>query len=163
MTNWGIQKVLLPDSDEEFSETAIVSGYGRTGNSDSKFDPRKLNWLEMKIVDDSFCESRGPFDRKRICMAHPDPHKQACKGDSGGPLVVVNSNGDHVVIGLVSHGYNTLCGNSEEIQFSVYTKVSRFIPWIQDTIRNHKDDYFDTLNNYFSMSNLMNYRSCYFR
>jgi hypothetical protein len=57
-----------------------------------------------------------------------------CNGDSGGPLVGTRpATGTMVVIGIVSFGPS----NCNAKGSGVYSRVSRFLPWINDTIINN--------------------------
>ena len=53
------------------------------------------------------------------------------KGDSGGPLVVQREDGSYFLAGVVSWGHG--CG---EWSFpGVYTRISEFDDWIQETMQ----------------------------
>ncbi|GBP06444.1 Trypsin-6 [Eumeta japonica] len=53
--------------------------------------------------------------------------QDACRGDSGGPLIL-----EGVVVGIVSRGAS--CGSGEYP--TIYTKVSAYLNWIRDNMRN---------------------------
>ena len=62
--------------------------------------------------------------------------KDSCTGDSGGPLITKKFTNDeseepYYQIGVVSYG-TTICGIGEP---GVYTKVSAFIPWIENKMQ----------------------------
>ena len=54
------------------------------------------------------------------------------QGDSGGPLTVVNKEGSHVLVGIVSKRLGESCSQQD---FAVYTNVSTFLAWIESTIK----------------------------
>ena len=50
------------------------------------------------------------------------------QGDSGGPLVAVNQHNQYTLLGAVSFGLDG-CAS-----YSVYARVTHFMPWIEATI-----------------------------
>ena len=54
------------------------------------------------------------------------------KGDSGGPLTVVNEEGAHVLVGIVSKRLGKTC---EKQDYAVFTSVSGHLPWIESLIK----------------------------
>ena len=54
------------------------------------------------------------------------------QGDSGGPLTVVNEEGAHVLVGIVSKRLGKSCNQQN---FSVFTSVSGLLPWINSSIK----------------------------
>uniref|UniRef100_A0A9J7ZXK1 trypsin n=1 Tax=Cyprinus carpio carpio TaxID=630221 RepID=A0A9J7ZXK1_CYPCA len=93
--------------------------------------PLTLRTVKLPIVSTSKCNSSNSFSgnitTNMICAGSSTGGKDACKGDSGGPLVC-----DGRVYGLVSWG--NVCGDSRFP--GVYTAVSRFRRWIDQTIYN---------------------------
>ena len=65
------------------------------------------------------------INKRMICAASEG--KDACQGDSGGPLIC-NSNGNPVLVGVVSWGQG--CG--EQQYPGVYTRVTPILDWIQE-------------------------------
>lgn len=57
-----------------------------------------------------------------------------CQGDSGGPLIIQQGN-KFVQIGLVSFGPG-ICNNGR-IPNTVFTQVSYFLKWIEETIHTY--------------------------
>ncbi len=55
----------------------------------------------------------------------------SCQGDSGGPLVVDNGGGNFLQVGVVSTG-PTPC--AQDGQYGIYTRVSQYSGWINQTI-----------------------------
>ena len=66
-----------------------------------------------------------------LCAGYSDGRKDTCEGDSGGPLVVAEDSERYQLAGILSWGI----GCSEAHQPGVYTRVSKFLPWIQSVIR----------------------------
>ena len=69
-----------------------------------------------------------PVTESMICAGYQGVGgKDACQGDSGGPLIC-NSNGNPVLVGVVSWGQG--CG--EQQYPGVYTRVTPILDWIQE-------------------------------
>ena len=54
------------------------------------------------------------------------------QGDSGGPLTVVNDEGSHVLVGIVSKRLGESCSQQD---YAVFTSVSALLPWIESSIK----------------------------
>ena len=54
------------------------------------------------------------------------------QGDSGGPLTVLNEDGAHSLLGIAS---KRLGHNCSQEGFTVFTRVSAFLPWIETAIK----------------------------
>lgn len=96
-----------------------------------------LRYTSLPLVDKKTCQDfvdnfRIPvaLTDNMICAGVPEGGKDACDGDGGGALVLKN---DHVfwATGIVSWGYE--CGKPG--RYGVYTQVSRYIDWINKTMR----------------------------
>ena len=69
-----------------------------------------------------------PVTDSMICAGYQGVGgKDSCQGDSGGPLIC-NSNGNPVLVGVVSWGKG--CG--EQQYPGVYTRVTPILDWIQE-------------------------------
>jgi len=80
-----------------------------------------------------------PLTENMLCSGTYEGGRTSCNGDSGGPLVVPMSDGSYVQAGVVSWGLTGSSGRgcNETAQFSAYTKVSNFLPWLEQTIANN--------------------------
>ena len=139
-----IQPICLPKPDLQEStllnpksSTLKVAGWGTTRtntNSDVLLE------LSLKYTKTSDCEqefqgllkdSRVTFELKdtRMC-AHGEEGTDSCRGDSGGPLMRLNHDDQdkYEAVGIVSFG-SVRCDSKTP---GVYTRVSEFLPWIQD-------------------------------
>ncbi|XP_055039501.2 trypsin [Misgurnus anguillicaudatus] len=105
-----------------------VSGWGSTSHSGGQ-NPLTLQTVKVPIVSTAKCNGSESFNgnitANMICAGTSKGGKDACKGDSGGPLVCEGR-----VYGLVSWGNG--CGDPKFP--GVYTAVSRFRKWIDQTI-----------------------------
>ena len=54
------------------------------------------------------------------------------QGDGGGPLSVVNEEGAHILVGIVSKRLGHECSQQD---FAVFTSVSALLPWVQSSIK----------------------------
>lgn len=77
-----------------------------------------------------------PLTENMICSGSFEGGKTSCQGDSGGPLVVPLDDGSYIQAGIVSWGLSNAATKScaEDAIFSAYTKVSKFLPWLEQTI-----------------------------
>ncbi|XP_074815983.1 neurotrypsin-like isoform X2 [Natator depressus] len=128
--NRHVLPICLPDRKEKAainSQACIISGWGDTGKSYS----RTLLQGAVPLLPREDCEARyrGKFTNRMICAGNlsEDKRVDSCQGDSGGPLMCQRSTGRWVILGIISWGYG--CGRKDSP--GVYTKVSKFVPWIK--------------------------------
>ncbi|CAN9515653.1 unnamed protein product [Ophioblennius macclurei] len=121
---------LLPRHNATIAEgrTCRVSGWGYTSLVGGQI-PSTLRTVKLPIVSTENCNSSQSFNGRitenMLCAGFTVGGKDACQGDSGGPLVC-----DGRVYGLVSWG-----NGCADAQFpGVYTAVSKFRRWIDNTI-----------------------------
>lgn len=96
---------------------AIVSGWGSQNN----YDAPNLSQLYKANVTVSSCTSENIIAAASTSSAY--------HGDSGGPLTIV-SNGNEVLIGLVSYGSSPFSAS----QPSYYTNVGSYYDWILSNV-----------------------------
>lgn len=77
-----------------------------------------------------------PMSGNMLCSGTYEGGKTSCSGDSGGPLVVPLTDGSYIQAGIVSWGLagNNGQGCDEQALFSAYTRISNFLPWLEQTI-----------------------------
>uniref|UniRef100_A0A3Q4G6A3 trypsin n=1 Tax=Neolamprologus brichardi TaxID=32507 RepID=A0A3Q4G6A3_NEOBR len=121
---------LLPRQGDPIAEGRLcrVSGWGYTNPSGGPI-PSTLRTVMLPIVSTEKCNSSESFSgnitENMLCAGYSLGGKDSCQGDSGGPLVC-----DGRVYGVVSWGKG--CADA---QFpGVYTAVSKFRRWIDNTI-----------------------------
>ena len=59
-------------------------------------------------------------------------HLIVTQGDSGGPLTIVNEEGSHILVGIVSKRLGESCSQQD---YAVFTNVSTLLPWIESSIK----------------------------
>uniref|UniRef100_A0A8C4LK56 Peptidase S1 domain-containing protein n=1 Tax=Equus asinus TaxID=9793 RepID=A0A8C4LK56_EQUAS len=106
-------------------EMCHVAGWGRV--TPNGIAPDTLQEVELTVQQDRVCESylRNYNSNTQLCGGDLKQKKSSFKGDSGGPLVCEN-----VIQGIVSYGQN----NGKPPR--AFTKVSSFLPWIKETMKN---------------------------
>lgn len=132
-----IQPICLPSRDEDFStEEGYVSGWGVLSFKNRTF-PSVLQIVKVPILTNKECElmfREGSYSltikQTSLCAGYALGGKDSCEGDSGGPLMV-KSNGRWVLVGIVSNGIRCAEPNLP----GIYTRVSEYIDWIRETIK----------------------------
>nr|XP_054769724.1 trypsin-like [Lytechinus pictus] len=128
------------------NRTVTVTGWGdTTPGGESSFSLLKIN---IQPVSNDLCKETYKRDSIRITVdttvefcagvisqIEDELVADACHGDSGGPLVVprfANRLGrdKYRQVGIVSYGPSNSCGKT----FGVYTRVQRYIEWINESI-----------------------------
>lgn len=108
-----------------------VVGWGRT--SEGGILPSIVNQVKVPIMSLAECRNQK-YKSTRITtsmLCAGRPRMDSCQGDSGGPLLL--SNGvKYFIVGVVSWGVG--CGR--EGYPGVYTRISKFIPWIKSNLEN---------------------------
>lgn len=109
----------LPDMDDYYGPCTIA-GWG--------FDASFLEIAEVQSLHPKKCSNYNSlFEKKNmICAGDEMGIRDACHGDSGGPLMVRRYTTFHQ-IGIVNAGKG--CANKG--WHGIYTKVSRYIRWIE--------------------------------
>ncbi|XP_078387724.1 transmembrane protease serine 6 [Cetorhinus maximus] len=114
----------------ETDKTCWATGWGTTEEDGSVANV--LQKVDIKLVDQSTCNKAYSYTitPRMICAGYDEGKKDSCQGDSGGPLVCKEPSGRWFLAGIVSYGYG--CGRPE--YYGVYTRVTRFIDWIQANV-----------------------------
>uniref|UniRef100_A0A8C5ZBH4 Granzyme B-like n=1 Tax=Marmota marmota marmota TaxID=9994 RepID=A0A8C5ZBH4_MARMA len=133
--NAAVQPIKLPRGKDKVKpgKVCLVAGWGRV--SPNGKCSNTLQEVKLKVQKHQVCE-REEFLKEyykssiQICAGDPKENKVVLvykRGDSGGPLVC-----NHVAQGIVSYG------NKNGTPPRVYTKVSRFLQWIKETMKRHQ-------------------------
>lgn len=118
-----------------------VTGWGHIGTNQPLPPPFTLQELQVPLIDAETCntyyqENSIPGTEPVIlegmlCAGFQEGKKDACNGDSGGPLVC-DINDVWIQAGVVSWGSDCALFKRP----GVYTNVSVYISWIQNTMWN---------------------------
>ncbi|XP_034935567.1 transmembrane protease serine 9-like [Chelonus insularis] len=138
-----IQPISLPKVDDTFKEYPVkLSGWGSIYVGSSL--PDKLQEIDLMVITHEKCLNYHPayITKSHVCTL-TKVGEGACHGDSGGPL-----SADGVLVGLVSFGRPCARGFPD-----VYTRVSAFVDWIEDTMA--KTDMIISQLQHFNRSSIM--------
>ncbi|XP_072292916.1 neurotrypsin [Eucyclogobius newberryi] len=112
------------------SVSCVITGWGFT---DSEYS-RTLKQALVPLLPSWKCKKRygARFTSRMMCAGSLSEHQRvdSCQGDSGGPLVCQDERGRWVLTGVISWGHG--CGNPAFP--GVYTRVSKFLRWIDKII-----------------------------
>ncbi|KAL3972513.1 receptor-type tyrosine-protein phosphatase F [Sarotherodon galilaeus] len=125
--------VCLPEPGDKLEKrltACVITGWGIT---DSEYSHTLLQaWVPL--LPALMCKKRygDRFTSRMLCAGSLSKHHRvdSCQGDSGGPLVCQGERGHWVLTGVISWGHG--CGNPSFP--GVYTRVSRFLRWINKAI-----------------------------
>merc|ERR1712002_302811 len=129
----------LPPPDRVYPEGQVgtVSGWGTLWFKGTS--PDDLMYVDLKMDSKCFASkfpNWGAWWYKKnpetkLCAEGND--KDSCQGDSGSPYVV-EKDGAYELAGVVSFGDKCAAGTP-----GVYTRVSAYIPWVQDLVNEMGD------------------------
>jgi trypsin len=116
---------------EQTQVMATVAGWGALSES-SYTDSNILMTVDVPLVTDQNCQAAYPnqITANMLCAGYPQGGKDACGGDSGGPLVIKSTQGQDVLVGVVSWGI----GCAEPKQYGIYSDVAAALSWINTTM-----------------------------
>uniref|UniRef100_A0A8C8S1W4 Peptidase S1 domain-containing protein n=1 Tax=Pelusios castaneus TaxID=367368 RepID=A0A8C8S1W4_9SAUR len=100
-----------------------VAGWGRISTANRQISAI-LQEVDLMVMKDAACHFYHYNSTTMLCAGDPEKGKSSFKGDSGGPLVCGGT-----AQGIVSFG------SKDGTPPAVYTRVSTFIPWIQEEMR----------------------------
>uniref|UniRef100_A0A8C9QEH6 Peptidase S1 domain-containing protein n=1 Tax=Spermophilus dauricus TaxID=99837 RepID=A0A8C9QEH6_SPEDA len=125
--NAAVQPIKLPRGKDKVKpgKVCLVAGWGRVEPNGKCSNT--LQEVKLKVQKHQVCEQIKYNSTIQICVGDPKENKASFKGDSGGPLVC-----NHVAQGIVSSG------KKNGTPPGVYTKVSRFLHWIKETMKRHQ-------------------------
>ncbi|XP_032985649.1 urokinase-type plasminogen activator [Rhinolophus ferrumequinum] len=135
-----IQTICLPPvyGDAVFGTSCEITGFGKQNTTDYLY-PEELKMTSVKLVSYTDCQQPHYYGSevttKMLCAADPQWKSDSCQGDSGGPLIC-SIQSRLILTGIVSWGR----GCAMKDKPGVYTRVSRFLPWIRAQTREENND-----------------------
>merc|ERR1712212_299836 len=128
-----IQPVVMPEPKQETPADTeiIVTGWGSLSEGGLSL-PNVLHKVTIPVIADEKCNeayssSGYSIIDSMLCAGLPEGGKDSCQGDSGGPLIEAQSK---TLLGVVSWGI----GCARPGLPGVYTQVSYYVDWIQQTM-----------------------------
>jgi len=120
-------------------DNCYVTGWGVTKEGALEAS-RMLQEAKVPIVSNDVCKK--PFfdklwndviiNENKVCAGYAEGGIDSCQGDSGGPLTCrTEGDAQFFLGGVVSSGY----GCAQKGFYGVYTRYTKFIPWIKENIR----------------------------
>ncbi|XP_072516638.1 mast cell protease 4-like [Salminus brasiliensis] len=111
------------DKDIKAKPACSVAGWGKQQTSGSR--SKRLMEVDVSVMDKRFCQKywgKGYSASRMVCAGGQGGF---CQGDSGGPLVCKGT-----AVGIVSFTDDKDCNSPNRLP-NVYTKISKFLPWIK--------------------------------
>ncbi|XP_012579514.1 PREDICTED: hepatocyte growth factor activator [Condylura cristata] len=130
-----VQPICLPEPGSSFSpgQKCQIAGWGHQDESGDSY-ASSLREALVPLVADHKCRSPEVYgadvSANMLCAGYFDCKSDACQGDSGGPLAC-EKDGVAYLAGIISWGDG--CGRLSKP--GVYTRVARYVDWINDRIR----------------------------
>ncbi|XP_028672186.1 mast cell protease 1A-like [Erpetoichthys calabaricus] len=125
-----VKEIKLAKTDKNGKPGSLceVSGWGATPSS--RPSTERLQVANVTVIDEKKCRHywKEHYLPNVLCTGGTKRSGGFCQGDSGGPLVCQN-----LAVGVVSFRHGKNCDNPETP--NVYTKISRYLKWIQKTIK----------------------------
>ncbi|CAF4828502.1 unnamed protein product [Pieris macdunnoughi] len=130
-------------STRELGTRSILTGWGLTehGKPSTVLQVAAVDVLNTKkcnsLLHSSWNRNWHGFAKHQLCAGNLTGNVDTCQGDSGGPIQVKIESGSNssinMVVGVTSFGIN--CGQKHRP--GIYTKVSKFIKWIENNVWNN--------------------------
>ncbi|XP_061097463.1 plasminogen-like [Conger conger] len=130
-----VMPACLPEKDYIVPNMAEchVTGWGETQGTGGE---GVLKQSGLPVIENKVCNRpaylSGRVRDHEMCAGYIEGGTDSCQGDSGGPLVC-HSDNTFILQGVTSWGLG--CGNP--MKPGVYTRVSKFVDWIAEEIKNN--------------------------
>ena len=134
-----MRPVCLPENGTEVDRRVpvTVSGWGteqfgvnRYSDTPKKVDVFTYDTTRCANIYRILVSGATVVPNTMLCAGHITGGRDSCQGDSGGPLMKMEDDGRWNQVGIVSWG--SACGRP--LLAGVYTKVSAYRTWIEETI-----------------------------
>ncbi len=112
---------------------AWITGWGSRAFDGTPSDfPADLHEAQVPLLSVSSCQARYASSEltildSHLCAGFPEGGVDTCVADSGGPIFLSDSEGGFLQLGITSSGEG--CAGTFP---GVYTRISRYIEWIDD-------------------------------
>nr|XP_040021980.1 serine protease hepsin isoform X2 [Gasterosteus aculeatus aculeatus] len=135
-----IQPICLPAHGQRLTDGQMgtVTGWGNVQYHGVQADI--LQEANVPIISDAVCNAPDYYDNQitssMFCAGYEKGGMDACQGDSGGAFVAedcLSKTKRYRLLGVVSWGIG--CAMAKKP--GVYTRISRFLPWISTAMRNY--------------------------
>jgi secreted trypsin-like serine protease len=149
VTGWGLtegaestpqlRQAQIQVLDRQMCNTAMLEARAQDAASGYGYAVQTLGVRDedaFAIWDELMAKAPESVSENMICSGTFEGGKTSCNGDSGGPLVVPLDGGGYIQAGIVSWGLSATSGHGceETALFSAYTNISKFVPWLNQTI-----------------------------
>ncbi|XP_056300061.1 serine protease hepsin [Pseudoliparis swirei] len=137
-----IQPICLPAYGQRLidGQMGTVTGWGNVDYHGVQADV--LQEVNVPIISDAVCNAPDYYDNQittsMFCAGYEKGGTDSCQGDSGGPFVAedcLSKTRRYRLLGVVSWGI----GCAMPKKPGVYTRISRFLPWISTAMRNYNN------------------------
>ncbi|XP_073652883.1 chymotrypsinogen B [Tursiops truncatus] len=125
-----VSAVCLPSANASFPAGSLctTTGWGKTRYNALK-TPDKLQQATLPILSNADCKKYWGRKITDVMICAGASGVSSCMGDSGGPLVC-QKDGAWTLVGIVSWG----SGRCGPFSPGVYTRVTKFIPWVLEVL-----------------------------
>lgn len=149
VTGWGLQNGARPSAelrqttiqmmDREQCNASMMEARAEEAVNGFAYAAEVLSVKEdtaYPLWEQLLAQAPKPMSENMICSGTFEGGKTSCNGDSGGPLVVPLDDGSYIQAGIVSWGLTATSGKGceEQAMFSAYTNISKFVPWLNETL-----------------------------
>ncbi|XP_066304573.1 plasminogen-like [Branchiostoma lanceolatum] len=135
-----VQPVCISAQEVPEGYDCYVTGWGDTLGSGSDLG-YFLQQARIQVIDTVVCNQWNWYNNdvtdNMVCAGYEAGGVDACQGDSGGPMVCQSKDGTWYQAGVVSWGH----GCAQAKKPGVYTKVARFVHWLDHTMSVHDNDH----------------------
>uniref|UniRef100_A0A8C0WIY1 Plasminogen n=1 Tax=Castor canadensis TaxID=51338 RepID=A0A8C0WIY1_CASCN len=125
----------LPSPDYVVADRTVcyITGWGETQGT---FGAGLLKEAQLPVIENKVCNRyeylNGKVKSTELCAGHLVGGTDSCQGDSGGPLVCFEKD-KYILQGVTSWGLGCARPNKP----GVYVRVSRFVTWIEEVMKNY--------------------------
>ncbi|XP_042323598.1 hepatocyte growth factor activator isoform X2 [Sceloporus undulatus] len=129
-----VQPICLPEKGMSFPDNykCQIAGWGHLHENSSTYS-HVIQEASVPLIPDYKCQNYDVYGAEitenMFCAGFLDGKSDACQGDSGGPLACIKD-GISYLYGIISWGD----GCSKAGKPGVYTKVTRYVDWINEKI-----------------------------